>query len=292
MADNFIDNNGTSRYDRNRANDTRRDNDSFKTPAITLYDIDYSILHFLKEQMNFQIEENGKKIPVPVLYAGGETWTQIQRHGYLRDKTRKILTPIIVLKRSSMAADDRFSWLDARAAGFRNSIIFSPYTSPNPVPLFPDRQQSDQYDQFSETTNSRKNQTYYMSVIPEFVKITYDVYIWTELVTQMNSIVEKLRPQDRLVWGDQFQFVTKVSEMTFEHMNDTGQDRIVRCQLSLEVDGRLQEEYELFESNITKAHSIKRFVFENEIEQTEIYPDHKPKIIRFGKSRLPEQNFE
>ena len=35
-----------------------------------------------------------------------------------------------------------------------------------------------------------------------------------------------------------------------------------------------------------------RFVFENEVEQTEIYPDHKPKIIRFGKSRLPERNFD
>ena len=66
MADNYI-NNPFIDPSRNRSNDTRRDNDSFKTPSITLYDIDYAILYFLKEKINFQIEENGRMINVPVI---------------------------------------------------------------------------------------------------------------------------------------------------------------------------------------------------------------------------------
>lgn len=277
MADNFV--NG-SNDERNRAYDTRRDNDSFKTPAITLYDIDYSILHFLKEQLNLQVEENGKMVPIPVMYASGETWAQIQRHGYMRDKSKKILTPMIILKRASVSADDRFSQLDVRGQYAPNYIVF------------PDRQQHDRYDFNQETENSKRNTEYFVTGVPEFIKCFYDVYVWTELTSQMNTIIESLLPQNRLIWGDEFKFVTSVGEMSLETLNDTGQDRIIRCQFQLEVDGRLLQEYELFEASVQKAHSIKRFVFENEVEQTEIYPDHKPKIIRFGKSRLPQKNFD
>lgn len=280
MKDNYIDNKFIE-PNRNRAYDTRRDNDSFKTPSITLYDIDYAILYFLKEKLNIQIEENGNVINVPVMYAGGETWSQIQRHGYLRDKSRKILTPIIVLRRSGILEDDRFAQLDVRTTSGANSVR-----------IIPNRQNHDVYDRYQETDNSKRNSEFFIDVIPTFVKVTYDVFIWTELQTQLNSIVEKIIPQNRLIWGDTYQFVTKHGDITFETLNDTGTDRIVRATLQLEVDGRLKPEYELYESDIIKALSIKRFVFENEVEQTEIYPDHKPKIIRIAKSRLPNANLE
>jgi hypothetical protein len=280
MADNYVDNNYID-ANRNRAYDTRRDTDSFKTPSITLYDIDYAVLYFLKEKINFQIEENGRMITVPVMYAGGETWSQIQRHGYLRDKTRKILTPIIVLRRSGLLEDDRFSQLDVRGPLQSKAMI-----------LRPNRQVDDPYDQYQETDNSTNNFEFYATVLPTMVKVTYDVFIWTELQTQLNSIVEKIIPQNRLSWGDSYQFTTKFGDVAFETLNDTGNDRIIRASLQLEVDGRLRESYELFESDVIKAHSIKRLVFENEVEQTEIYPDHKPKIIRIAKSRIPNSNLE
>ena len=291
MADNYIDN----RYinpNRNRAYDTRRDDDAFKTPSITLYDIDYAILHFLKEKINFQIEENGRMINVPVMYAGGETWAQIQRHGYLRDKTRKILTPIIIIRRSTLTEDDRFAQLDVRGNNAGNSVIIRPNRSPAFGKEFADRQIHDPYDQYQETDNSKRNSAFYVTVIPTLVKVTYELFIWAELQTQLNSIIEKLVPQNRLIWGDSYQFTTRILDFNFETLNDTGNDRIVRATTQLEVDGRLQEEYELYESDVVKAHSIKRFVFENEVEQPEIYPDHKPKIIRIPKSRLPNSNLE
>ncbi len=280
MADNYTDNT-INNQTRNRAYDTRRDTDSFKTPSITLYDIDYAILYFLKEKMNIQIEENDRVINVPVIYAGGETWSQIQRHGYLRDKTRKIQTPIIVLRRANILEDDRFPQLDVRGSNSGNTIIVKSST-----------QNTDPYDRYQETYNSKKNVEYYATVVPTLVKVTYDLFIWTELQTQLNSIVQKLIPQNRLVWGDTYQFTTRVGDVTFDTLNDTGNDRIIRASLQLEVDGRLQEEYELYESDVIKAHSIKRFVFENEVEQPEIYPDHKPKIIRIAKTRLPDPNLE
>jgi hypothetical protein len=182
--------------------------------------------------------------------------------------------------------------LDVRGTKGTNSIIIRPNRSTSGPNVVADRQLADPYDQYQETDNSKQNSEYFATVLPTMVKVTYDLFIWTELQTQLNSIVEKILPQNRLVWGDSYQFTTKVGDLSFETLNDTGNDRIIRASTQLEVDGRLRESYELFESDVIKAHSIKRFVFQNEIAQTEIYPDHKPKIIRIAKSRLPKSNLE
>ena len=86
-------------------------------------------------------------------------------------------------------------------------------------------------------------------------------------------------------------FTTTIGDYSFETINSTGEDRIVRCQVPLEVAGILQSEYEMKESTIRKAHTVKRVDFRNEVEQEEIYVDHKPKIIRMGGSRRPSKNF-
>jgi len=265
----------------NRAYDTRRDDDTFKTPSITLYDIDFSILWFLKNVIVPKIEENGKMINVPVYMAAGEKWVQIQRNGYIRDKSRKVMTPIITLRRNSMENDPSVPKLDVPAENRGDTII-----------VFPDRQFNNTNDWIHKTELTKKSKTYYVSVMPEHVLVSYDIHIWTDLTTQMNSIVEQILPKDRLPWGDIMQFTTRVGNFSFETMNNAGEDRLVRCTIPIEVQGILQNEYEGDVSTIQKAHSIKRVDFINEVEQTEIYPDHKPKIIRFGKSRLPSKKFD
>lgn len=266
---------------RNRAYDTHRDDDTFTTPSITLFDIDYAILWHLQKRIQPEVEENGKMIPVPVTMASGEKWNQIQRHGYLRDKGRKIMTPTIVLRRLSMTADLRVPKLDV--AGDNNSTQ---------IIMFPDTQMNNTHDWIHKTHNTKKSKTYFLSVIPDHVLVSYEILIWTELQIQMNSIVEQIVPQDRMPWGDVFQFVTKIGDYSFETLNNTGEDRIIRSTIPIEVEGILQAEYELKESTIKKAHSIKRVDFINEVEQYDIYPDQKPKIIKPNYSRRPPKNFE
>jgi hypothetical protein len=265
---------------RNRALDTRRDDDNFTVPSITIYDIDYSILWFLKNKIAPEIIENGNVIPVPIILAAGETWSQIQRHGYLRSKDRKLMTPIITLKRNSIVSDTKVPKLDVPTENNATQLI-----------LFPDTQSNNSTDWINKSYNTKESKTYFVSVIPDHVIVSYDLYIWTDLSVQMNSIIEQIIPQDKMPWGDIIQFTTKVGDFNFETINTSGEDRIVRCQIPLEVDGILQAEYELKESSIRKAHTIKRVDFKNEVEQDEIYVDHKPKIIRSVRSRRPSKNF-
>lgn len=260
----------------NLAYDTRRDNDEFVVPSITLEDIDYAILYHLQNNMALSVIEKGNIVPVPVTMASGETWAQIQRNGFMRGQANKIVKPQLIIKRESMMQDDRLMNLKVSNTNAGNSIK-----------IFPKQQKNNQYDWIHKTYNTEESKEFYISVIPDFIKVSYTLYIWTDLMVQMNSIIEEIIQHDKRLWGDSFTFNAQLQDAQFETINDSQEDRVIRATLPLEVDGRLNSEYKMKQSNVQKAFGIKRVDFINELEQVEIYPDFMPKIIRPGKSRIP-----
>jgi len=257
---NYIKNNRLDE-NRNRAYDMRRDDDYFKTPSISPYDIDYAILYHIQNNIKPTIVENNKVVDVPVLFAAGETWAQIQKYGFARDKSKKAMTPLIVINRINMRDDERFEKL--RGPNSHNIISYKT-TLP--------QQQNNKNDRLSKTFNTKKSETVAMISIPDRVVVSYDVLVWTELTTQMNDLVQSIKTQHKMNWGDELKFTTLITDYSFETVNDLGSDRIVRTTLPIEVWGVLQPEYELQESTVRKAHSIKRVEFKNDMEQFEVYP--------------------
>ena len=256
----------------NRAYETRRDNDTFRTPAITLYDIDYAILYYLKNEINTQIEQNEEIIDVPIVYASAEIWSQLQGKGYLRDKQGKILAPYGVIRRTSMSEDDRFKKLDVNNAPVGSNLIISPKY----------RNFENIRDKHRSTQNSNFADEYYISVMPEFYRIEYELTFFTYYIEQMNKIVQDIIPTSNFVWGDSYKFRTLVGDVSFEDINPSNSERLVKCSMPLTVDGRLQSEFELRKSTIQKAYSIKRVVFRTEhssfdINAVENFPNERPK---------------
>lgn len=266
---------------RNRALDTRRDNDEFTTPSITLYDIDYAILSYLNEKIQITVIEQGNTIKVPVLIADGERWAQIRRFGYLRDKDSQTITPVILLKRNEVGNDDRVPKLDIPFMNRATSLIY-----------YPAQQHNNQRDFIDQLYNTKKSQEYYISVIPQHVKVTYELLIWTTLSKQMNAVVQQLSPHNRLPWGDVFKFTTTIGPFAFDTVNGSGADRLVKCTTTLDVDGMLQDEFVMRESTVQKAFTTKRVVFKNEREQHDITADYMPKEIKSAPGRLPRTGFE
>jgi len=86
----------------NRAEQIRRDNDVVKTPAVTIFDCDNAILSYLQEIVKPTLIENSKIIDVPILFASGEKWAQVQSRGFMRDEKGKLMTPLISIRRSSV----------------------------------------------------------------------------------------------------------------------------------------------------------------------------------------------
>ena len=240
-------------------------------PAITIHDIDYAILWKLQTGMKLKIESNEEMIDVPVMMAAGEKWTQIQKYGgLLRTADNKLMAPLIILKRQSLVEDETFQFSDVAGK----------------VLYLPPKNKADKFNNLSRSWNTNESKEYLISVIPTTVLVTYELMIWTHQQTQLNTIVEQILPHDQSLWGDNFQFSTDVGEFSFELINNSGEDRVIRATVPLTVHGMLRNEYTANEADVQKAFSIKRVEFTNEWGEPDFTVDYesKPKIL--GPKRL------
>jgi len=244
--------------DINRAYQMRRDNDTVKTPKVSLYDIDYAILYHLSENLKLKVQEEDRTIDVPVLYADGEKWAQIRSRGFLRDSKDKVLVPMIAVRRTGVTPDDRIPTLDLNNRATQRK--FFPYKTMNM-----------QYDRISGQVTRKPSYEFYLVDIPYYVRVTYDLVILTNMIEQMNDIVQGIMTVSDHVWGDFYTFRTSVENATMANTNNSGEDRVVSTTISLQVDGYLLDEFKYQESEIQKAFTIKKVRFENEREEHDFY---------------------
>jgi len=252
----------------NRADQVRRDNDTIKTPKCTIEDVDWAMMSYIRDIIKPFVVENGQKIDVPVMYANGEKWAQVQSRGYMRDRKGKIMTPIISIRRGSISERDSLKTLGVNKDPLGNTLLLqNKHTTVN------------RYDRFSVLQNSPKKKLneYYVTAIPEFIDVSYEILLWTEYTEQMNSVVEQIMPQNGFAWGTTWKFPTFISDYTFETTNASGEDRIVRCTLPITTKACLLMPDELRESTIQKAYSIKRVTFKSETESFSTNVSSPPK---------------
>jgi hypothetical protein len=254
-----------------RAQEIRRDNDTIKTPSCTMYDVDNAILSYIADVIRPEIIENDKLIPVPVMFANGEKWAQIRANGFLYDSDDRLMTPVIILKRNSITERDVMKKLDVnwnpetRNDFARNTLLFeSKYTKAN------------RYDRFSVLQGTRPSRELYVSSIPEYVDVSYDLLIWTEYTEQMNSVIEQIMPTGGFAWGTTWKFITNIQDYSFENLSTPGEDRVVRATLPLNTKATLLMPYELRRSSLQKRYSTKRITFGNETESFNANTDTPP----------------
>jgi hypothetical protein len=240
----------------NRAYEVRRDDDTFKLPKITIYDVDFAIMYWLKKIGQASIDDNGRMIDLPVVYGAGEKWVQVQKNGFLRDTAGKLMSPICVVKRESIAPDSDRRLLNVNDNPSANNIRLFRKRTPN----------NDRYDLISKLANVKKTKEFYVVTLPEFIDVSYEVVIWTDYMEQMNHVIEDLIPTSGYVWGDTWQFVTTIDNYNFETIAPTDSDRLVKCNISLNTKAMLLDEFEMKDSNVQKAFSLKRIVW-NERDQ-------------------------
>ena len=77
--------------------------DDVKNVSVGIMDMDSAIMYYFNEVIKPNVEINDEKVKVPCIYASPERWTQITKQGFLRDKKRQIIVPLIVYKRTGMS---------------------------------------------------------------------------------------------------------------------------------------------------------------------------------------------
>jgi hypothetical protein len=243
----------------NRADQTRRDDDIFRTPKRTIYDIDYAIKWFIDNEIKPQITFQKEPVTVPVIFANGEKWDNVQRLGYIRDEKGMLQSPLIMIKRGTVQERDGLKHLDQNREAAGNKRVYrNRYNKRNrysdrpwPIPL-------------NEPENS---QEFLVIDIPRYITVSYDLMMWCDFTTQINELTDQFMSYARMAWGNEAnRFVTYYGSINYETVNTVGDDRLVRATLPITVDGTLLNGQEFRRSTLKKMYSVKRVSFDTVID--------------------------
>jgi hypothetical protein len=243
----------------NRAEQTRRDDDIFRTPRRTIYDIDYAIKWFIDNEIQPQIKFQQEFVKVPVIFANGEKWDNVQRLGYIRDEKGMLQSPLIMIKRGSIEERDSLKHLDQNRQAAGNARVYrNRYNKRNRYEdqLFP-----------MPINQPEPSQEFLLVDIPRYVTVSYDLMMWCDFTTQMNELVDQFMSYSRMSWGNEAnRHVTYYGGVSFETVNTVGEDRLVRATLPITVDGTLLNGQEFRRSTLRKMYSVKKLRFDTVID--------------------------
>ena len=258
----------STRENFNRGYDTTRTDDKDKLISVGLMDIDAAVMYYFNEVIKPEVTVNEEKVKVPCIYASPERWNQITKQGFLRDKKRQIIVPLIVFKRTGMSRDDNMpiDKLDANDP----KIFYS----------FQKRySQQNRFDKFSVLQNLEPNREYYNVAMPDYVSLTYEFTIWTSYIEQMNSIVENINFSDGAYWGEpgKMRFRTKIE--SFSDASQVEGERLIKTTFGMNLNGYILPESFNDEITTQKYLTPKKIIIREETDKilslTEDAPESK-----------------
>ena len=251
----------------------RKRGDNVKNVEVTLMDHDAAIMYYFTNVIQPTIMEAGEVVKVPVLYANPERWKTIRKTGYLRDRKRQLITPLIIFRRTTLQKDETLPVDKLDANDPKNFYTFErKYTTSN------------RYDKFNVQKGLLNSKEYYTVAMPDYVMMTYECIVWTPFIEQMNNIVEKINYSDGAYWGEPGKFKFKVNIDSFDNTTEMADnERIIKTNFTFNFRGYLVPEAFNDYITTTKYFSPKRLSILDESEGSfsSIYrPDTRSETVR------------
>ena len=231
--------------------------DDVKNISVGIMDMDSSIMYYFNEVIKPEVMVNDEKVKVPCIYASPERWTQVSKQGYLRDKKRQIITPLIVFKRTGME---------------RNEDIPIDKLDANDPKIFYSFQkkysQQNRYDKFSVLKNITPNREYYNVAMPDYMTLTYEFTIWTSYIEQMNQIVEKINYSDGAYWGEpgKMRFRTRIE--SFSDASQIDGERLIKTTFSVNLYGYILPETYNSKTTTQKYLTPKKMIIREDVDKS------------------------
>ena len=208
----------------NRAKIRSRKSDLLGDFSVGFYQIDDAIKYYFDNVIKPTVIEDEEMIKVPIIYGSPERWKAMQRDGYYRDPKGKVILPLIMYRRTSIAKNDAIptSALDAN-----NPKLFytfqKKYNSRN------------KYDKFSVLQGVNPSKQFYNVIMPKYVTLTYEAIVFTEYLEQMNKIVEAIQYSEGAYWGDAEKFKFRCNIESFDNAieMDAAGDRLIKTTFNM-----------------------------------------------------------
>ena len=255
--------------------------DDTKPLKIGIQDIDEAVFYYFNEVISPSVYQNGERIPVPVIYGAPEKWKSYQKDGYYRDTKGKIMAPLIMIKRTSIEKNRSIAnKLDAN--------------NPNNFNVFTKKyDQRNAYDQFSVLNNRKPTKTYYASVVPDYINLTYECVVFTYYVEQLNQVVEAINYASDSYWGnpERFKFNARIDSFAFETQLQAGDERMVRSSFTIKLNGYVVPEILQRDLNgIQKYTEKSKIIFSMETDTPPGFYDGTQVGDRIETKDLPDPN--
>ncbi len=261
----------------NRSEKMSRKGDSYKEFTVGIQDIDEALMYYFNNVIRPTVYQNGERIAVPIVYGAPERWKSFQKDGYYRDRSGKIMNPIIMFQRNNMIKKRNLTnKLDANFPNLYTSWQKS-YNSKN------------FYSNFNVLNNRVQTKQFVANVVPDYVTLQYSVIVQTYYIDQLNKIIEAVNYASDSYWGDpeRFKFNTTIDQFnTIQEIND-GQERLVRSTFSINMYGYIIPDIIQKDlSSVKKYNSKSKIVFSMETTSNPNVFIPNPEQTEDGRTRL------
>ncbi len=227
--------------------------DESKMLEISLLDVDSVIASYMENHIIPEVQQNGNKIKVPLLYGNAERWKSAQRDGYLKDKLGKLQLPLVMFKRNSIAPNETMKFLKDHRVTYPTIKKYS---------------QKHAYDRFSLLNPDFKRRFEAYDVrMPNYVTLTYEIMFWTAYTEHNNKIIEQFQYANEQYWGETGDYKFRVVVSDFDNQQDigAGTERIIRTSCTLSVNAYLLPKRYDTQPTTQKGFSIRKVVVTNEV---------------------------
>jgi len=203
--------------------------------AITLKDVDSSVLSHVKNVMKPLIKEANETFKVPVYYGNEERWEAVRKRGVLRDSGGALILPLIMLRRTEIARNDMSGQAFSHDVKSKHiSVVRNAGWS-----------KDNQYDRFSVQTGVQPAHENIVTGMPTYTDITYEFILWTNFIEQMNPLIESFVDQSHTYWGDRTKnkFLCNIDNISDASEMDQGGERFIKATFSVLTKAYLLPEY-------------------------------------------------
>jgi hypothetical protein len=216
-------------FSQNRAKDLSFKGNKIKDISVGLEDMDQAIQYYFDNVIRPNVIQNGSRIAVPVLYGDAEKWKSVQNDGFYRDPGGKLMAPLIMYRRTNI---DKNRTLGNKIDGNKAHLFNVFETKYN---------QKNFYDNFGVLTNRQPSKQYYVSVVPDYVTVTYECILFTNFIEQNNKLIEAIEFASDSYWGDfnRWHFRTKIDTFAVTNIIEQGNDRVAKTNFTMTLNGYL-----------------------------------------------------
>ena len=263
----------------NRSEKMSQKGDTHKEFTVGIQDIDEAIMYYFENVIRPTVFQNGERIAVPVIYGSPERWKSFQKDGRYRDRSGKIMNPIIMFKRDNIVKKRNLT--NKLDANFPNLYTSWQKTYNN----------KNFYSNFNVLNNRVQTKQFVANVVPDYVTLQYSVTMQTYYIEQLNKIIEAVNYASDSYWGDpeRFKFNASIDQFnTIQELND-GQDRVVRSTFTINMYGYIIPDIIQKDiASIKKYNSKSKVVFSMETtSDPSVFMDN-PQVTTDGRNRFDQ----